>query len=87
MPWKLSTSQTPVSQTKLKPPMIPGGGFGPVSEDGYGVSYIFTGEDMLFFHVSSNRNCPKTVFLMFDTHFKLSRLLLVKISLNLFKIL
>ena len=30
-----------------------GGGFGPVSFDGYGVSYIVAGDDVLFFHVSS----------------------------------
>ena len=38
-PWKLSTSQQPQTQTNrwgkdIKP--CPGGGFGPVSEDGYG---------------------------------------------------
>lgn len=38
-----------------------GGGFGPVADDGYGVSYIIAGEDILFFHVSSKKSCPKTV--------------------------
>ena len=45
MPWKLSTSQQPQQQTNLwdiKDPknahrMSPGGGFGPVHDDGYGV--------------------------------------------------
>jgi carnitine O-palmitoyltransferase 1, liver isoform len=48
VPWKLSTSQQPQQQTNLwdiKDPknarrISPGGGFGPVSEDGYGVSYM-----------------------------------------------
>ena len=30
-----------------------GGGFGPVSDDGYGVSYIICHEDLIMFHVSS----------------------------------
>ena len=38
-----------------------GGGFGPVSDDGYGVSYIIAGEDMIFFHVSSKISCANTV--------------------------
>ena len=38
-----------------------GGGFGPVADDGYGVSYIITGEDCIFFHVSSKRKCEQTV--------------------------
>lgn len=37
-----------------------GGGFGPVSHDGYGVSYIVAGEDMIFFHISSQKSCPTT---------------------------
>jgi carnitine O-palmitoyltransferase 1 len=42
-----------------------GGGFGPVADDGYGVSYIFTGEDMIFFHISSKKSCDKTVSAIF----------------------
>lgn len=38
-----------------------GGGFGPVADDGYGVSYIIVGEDTIFFHVSSKISCPITV--------------------------
>ena len=30
----------------------PGGGFGPVADDGYGVSYMVASEDATFFHVS-----------------------------------
>jgi len=62
-PWRLSTSQTPHQQTdKLDlskyPDMISGGGgFGPVANDGYGVSYIIAGEDVIFFHISSKRSC------------------------------
>ncbi|XP_012543744.2 carnitine O-palmitoyltransferase 1, muscle isoform isoform X2 [Monomorium pharaonis] len=65
-PWRLSTSQTPHGQTsKLDLKKYPncisaGGGFGPVADDGYGVSYIIAGEDLLFFHVSSKRSSSKT---------------------------
>jgi carnitine O-palmitoyltransferase 1 len=65
-PWRLSTSQTPHGQTnkmdlKKNPNCISaGGGFGPVADDGYGVSYIVAGEDLLFFHISSKRSCPQT---------------------------
>ncbi|XP_039309846.1 carnitine O-palmitoyltransferase 1, muscle isoform isoform X2 [Solenopsis invicta] len=65
-PWRLSTSQTPHGQTsrldlKKYPNCISaGGGFGPVADDGYGVSYIIAGEDLLFFHVSSKRSSSKT---------------------------
>ncbi|XP_029658757.1 carnitine O-palmitoyltransferase 1, liver isoform isoform X2 [Formica exsecta] len=65
-PWRLSTSQTPHGQTskldlKKYPDCISaGGGFGPVADDGYGVSYIIAGENLLFFHVSSKRSSSKT---------------------------
>ncbi|XP_072743467.1 carnitine O-palmitoyltransferase 1, liver isoform isoform X2 [Anoplolepis gracilipes] len=65
-PWRLSTSQTPHGQTsKLDLKKYPncisaGGGFGPVADDGYGVSYIIAGENLLFFHVSSKRSSSKT---------------------------
>ncbi|XP_056631727.1 carnitine O-palmitoyltransferase 1, muscle isoform [Diorhabda sublineata] len=65
-PWRLSTSQTPHGQTsrldlKKHPKCISaGGGFGPVADDGYGVSYIIAGEDLLFFHVSNKNSCPTT---------------------------
>uniref|UniRef100_A0A3Q3QJU0 carnitine O-palmitoyltransferase n=1 Tax=Monopterus albus TaxID=43700 RepID=A0A3Q3QJU0_MONAL len=66
-PWRLSTSQTPVQQMELfdlknHPDFISlGGGFGPVADDGYGVSYIIVGEDMINFHVSSKYSCSETV--------------------------
>lgn len=65
-PWKLSTSQTPHNQstildTKRYPKHIScGGGFGPVADDGYGVSYMIAGEDLLFFHVSSKKSSQTT---------------------------
>lgn len=65
-PWKLSTSQTPHNQANiLDPRRFPkhiscGGGFGPVADDGYGVSYMIAGEDLLFFHVSSKKSSKET---------------------------
>ncbi|KAK8405000.1 hypothetical protein O3P69_001522 [Scylla paramamosain] len=65
-PWRLSTSQTPHGQTSkmdlVKNPkcISAGGGFGPVADDGYGVSYIIAGEDTIFFHVSSKKSSPVT---------------------------
>ncbi|XP_013401422.1 carnitine O-palmitoyltransferase 1, liver isoform [Lingula anatina] len=65
-PWRLSTSQTPHTQTDrldlLKHPdhICAGGGFGPVADDGYGVSYIIAGEYTIFFHVSCKRSCAET---------------------------
>ncbi|XP_071534183.1 carnitine O-palmitoyltransferase 1, liver isoform isoform X1 [Panulirus ornatus] len=65
-PWRLSTSQTPHGQTNKmdlskNPKCISaGGGFGPVADDGYGVSYIIAGEDTIFFHVSSKKSSPVT---------------------------
>ncbi|EDO31440.1 predicted protein, partial [Nematostella vectensis] len=37
-----------------------GGGFGPVADDGYGVSYIIAGEDQLFFHITCKHAAPNT---------------------------
>lgn len=65
-PWRLSTSQTPHGQTsrldlKKYPHCISaGGGFGPVADDGYGVSYIIAGEDLIFFHISCKESSPET---------------------------
>jgi carnitine O-palmitoyltransferase 1 len=62
----LSTSQTPHGQANLidfrKHPdyISAGGGFGPVADDGYGVSYIVAGEDTIFFHISSKKSSPET---------------------------
>merc|ERR550539_519111 len=65
-PWRLSTSQTTSNQTnkfdlKKHPNFISaGGGFGPVADDGYGVSYIISGEDAIFFHISSKLSSSNT---------------------------
>ncbi|XP_066946043.1 carnitine O-palmitoyltransferase 1, liver isoform isoform X2 [Macrobrachium rosenbergii] len=65
-PWRLSTSQTPHGQTgrmdltKNPKCISAGGGFGPVADDGYGVSYIIAGEDTVFFHISSKKSSPVT---------------------------
>lgn len=69
-PWTLSTSQQPQQQIQANTPDInlepfrkmcsPGGGFGPVSDEGYGVSYMLPTEYNIFFHVSSKRSCPTT---------------------------
>lgn len=67
----LSTSQTPLNQCEqesrnLTPQqklslVSAGGGFGPVSDRGYGVSYIIAGEDQISFHISSKRSADNTV--------------------------
>uniref|UniRef100_A0A8C8RYZ7 carnitine O-palmitoyltransferase n=1 Tax=Pelusios castaneus TaxID=367368 RepID=A0A8C8RYZ7_9SAUR len=62
-PWRLSTSQTPQQHIDLEknPEFVSsGGGFGPVADDGYGVSYIIVGEHLIHFHVSSKFSCPET---------------------------
>jgi len=64
IPFKLSTSQIPQRQTTLRgedPKLLsPSGGFGPVSDQGYGVSYMMADDARTFFHVSSKRSCSKT---------------------------
>ncbi|CAF1988912.1 unnamed protein product [Rotaria magnacalcarata] len=49
-----------VGLTRLKCISSAGGGFGPVAADGYGVSYIIASEDLIFFHISSNKSSPET---------------------------
>lgn len=63
--WLLSTSQTPCYQTKeiieiQDKVLSAGGGFGPVSENGYGVSYIIMNKTLITFHVSSLKNSETT---------------------------
>lgn len=73
-PWKLSTSQTPQQQLNLvdvnKFPryVSAGGGFGPVADDGYGVSYIIVGENLITFHISCKFSCPVTDSYRFGQH-------------------
>ncbi|KAJ7994607.1 hypothetical protein DPEC_G00251220 [Dallia pectoralis] len=65
-PWRLSTSQTPLQQVELfdlanHPEYVSsGGGFGPVADDGYGVSYIILGDNLINFHISSKHSSPET---------------------------
>ncbi|XP_026168064.1 carnitine O-palmitoyltransferase 1, liver isoform isoform X1 [Mastacembelus armatus] len=65
-PWRLSTSQTPMQQLELfdlvRHPEYAssGGGFGPVADDGYGVSYIIVGENLINLHISSKYSSPET---------------------------
>ncbi|KAF7239641.1 Carnitine O-palmitoyltransferase 1, liver isoform [Varanus komodoensis] len=65
-PWRLSTSQTPIQQIELfdlqnHPDYIScGGGFGPVDDNGYGVSYVIVGEDLINFHVSCKCSSKET---------------------------
>ncbi|XP_053308148.1 carnitine O-palmitoyltransferase 1, brain isoform isoform X2 [Spea bombifrons] len=65
-PWRLSTSQTPIQQVELfdlvnHPEYVScGGGFGPVADDGYGVSYIIVGENLINFHVSCKFSSHET---------------------------
>jgi hypothetical protein len=74
IPWRLSTSQLPQRQTdrwrseeflkkEITDPrnlLSPSGGFGPVDDKGYGVSYMVAGENDFFFHVSSKRHATVT---------------------------
>nr|XP_056707456.1 carnitine O-palmitoyltransferase 1, liver isoform isoform X1 [Euleptes europaea] len=72
-PWRLSTSQTPQQHIDLnKNPEMEssGGGFGPVADDGYGVSYIIVGENLISFHVSSKFSCPETDSHRFGSNIK-----------------
>uniref|UniRef100_A0A8B9R636 carnitine O-palmitoyltransferase n=1 Tax=Astyanax mexicanus TaxID=7994 RepID=A0A8B9R636_ASTMX len=75
-PWRLSTSQTPFQQLELfdfvnHPDYITcGGGFGPVADDGYGVSYSLIGEKIISFHVSSKHSCPDTDSHKFGTQIR-----------------
>ncbi|XP_027947440.1 carnitine O-palmitoyltransferase 1, brain isoform isoform X2 [Eumetopias jubatus] len=64
--WPLATSQIPVQQIHLfdvhnYPDYVSsGGGFGPADDHGYGVSYIFMGDDTVTFHISSKKSSTKT---------------------------
>jgi carnitine O-palmitoyltransferase 1 len=76
--WKLSTSQTPTQQTgridfnNFPNKISPGGGFGPVAKDGYGVSYIIPGDYIFYFHVSSFKSSPHTDSRRFCNHIQSS---------------
>ncbi|XP_078271148.1 carnitine O-palmitoyltransferase 1, liver isoform isoform X2 [Rhinoraja longicauda] len=71
-PWKLSTSQTTLQQIHLYDPkyVASGGGFGPVADDGYGVSYIMVGENLINMHISSKFSSPETDSHRFGNYFQ-----------------
>jgi len=65
--WKLSTSQVLTKQvpdkfhpTNFEQFHTPNGGFGPVADDGYGVSYCVFGENRFYFNVSSKKSSHNT---------------------------
>eukprot|EP00112_Aurelia_sp_Birch-Aquarium-sp1_P017854 Seg418.12 transcript_id=Seg418.12/GoldUCD/mRNA.D3Y31 product="Carnitine O-palmitoyltransferase 1 liver isoform" protein_id=Seg418.12/GoldUCD/D3Y31 len=69
LPWTLSTSQQPQQQMnrgfdigipEVRETISPGGGFGPVADDGYGVSYMVPDDRIMYFHVSSKKSSPHT---------------------------
>ncbi|XP_059141447.1 carnitine O-palmitoyltransferase 1, liver isoform-like [Physella acuta] len=75
IPWTLSTSQQPQQQIPWSPKcedpkynhqLSPGGGFGPVAADGYGVSYMVPGDLRIFFHITSRKSTGKTSSLLFQ---------------------
>uniref|UniRef100_A0A1I8HVA2 Carn_acyltransf domain-containing protein n=1 Tax=Macrostomum lignano TaxID=282301 RepID=A0A1I8HVA2_9PLAT len=77
LPWILSTSQQPQQQLADTPScdlpefrdcVSPGGGFGPVADQGYGVSYMLAGDFRIFFHVSSKRSAADTDSTRFMDH-------------------
>ncbi|MBV96800.1 Carnitine O-palmitoyltransferase 1, muscle isoform, partial [Eschrichtius robustus] len=75
-PWRLSTSQTAQFQIRMFDPnqypnhLGAGGGFGPVANDGYGVSYMIAGENTIFFHVSSKFSSSETNAQRFGNHIR-----------------
>ncbi|XP_048462975.1 carnitine O-palmitoyltransferase 1, liver isoform isoform X2 [Rhincodon typus] len=75
-PWKLSTSQTPhqlldlVDVNRFPQYVSSGGGFGPVADDGYGVSYIMVGETLINMHISCKFSSPETDSHRFGKHFR-----------------
>ncbi|KAF6268823.1 carnitine palmitoyltransferase 1B [Rhinolophus ferrumequinum] len=75
-PWRLSTSQSAQFQIGMFDPkkypnhLGAGGGFGPVVDDGYGVSYMIAGENTIFFHVSSMFSSSETNAQRFGNHIR-----------------
>lgn len=61
-----------VKYLHVSPQISPGGGFGPVNDDGYGVSYMVPDDNRIFFHVSSKNsssvtNSERFVKLLFES--------------------
>nr|CAB3233585.1 carnitine O-palmitoyltransferase 1, liver isoform-like [Phallusia mammillata] len=61
---QLSTSQAPfIFDKKISKNMDvypAGGAFSPLRDDGYGVFYLFLGENFTTIHITSYRSCPET---------------------------
>jgi len=66
--WSLSSSQQPQMQTRLRDQLpehigkeffCPGGGYAPISDEGYGVAYTIT-PTQIFFHVTCKKSCAQT---------------------------
>lgn len=96
----LSTSQTPLNQCEEEAKSLTpeqrlslvsaGGGFGPVADKGYGVSYIIAGEDQVSFHISSKVSADNTVsfiYLNLIILYFLSSIVLLKFKENFFRAL
>lgn len=68
--------QTPLAQTRRTMKMLDGhpelysagGGFGPINDKGFGISYIIAGEDLVSFHISSKN--PQRVPISSDSRHK-----------------
>ncbi|XP_076143199.1 carnitine O-palmitoyltransferase 1, liver isoform-like isoform X2 [Alosa pseudoharengus] len=84
-PWSLSTSQTPLQQvelfdmTKYAEYVSSGGGFGPVADNGYGVSYVIIGENLITFHISSKHSGKETDSKRFGENIKKAMLDMVSL--------
>jgi hypothetical protein len=58
---KTLTNQLPIRSDAADAARVsPGGGFGPVAADGYGISYMLATDARLFFHVSARRSSALT---------------------------
>ncbi|XP_068610502.1 carnitine O-palmitoyltransferase 1, liver isoform-like [Brachionichthys hirsutus] len=74
--WRLSTSQTPFQLLELYDMvnhleyLSCGGGFGPVTDDGYGVSYALLGDAVINFHISCKHSCAHTDAHTFGAHIR-----------------
>jgi hypothetical protein len=91
--WRLSTSQQPQHQTSLRELVkstqvvedfiSPGGGFGPIEDDGYGVAYTFGGQKVFFFHITAKKKAnPITDARRFAVHVRAALLLMGEILLK-----
>ncbi|CAB3405613.1 unnamed protein product [Caenorhabditis bovis] len=86
----LSTSQTPMNQCEADAKglsnevrlrlITAGGGFGPVADHGYGVSYIVAGENTISFHISSKRSADNTSSFEFREELKRSLIDMKKLA-------